>query len=157
MSTKTEEPVRQTRVITRYIRIAPRKIRLVIDTIRHKPLATAFSTLQGLNKKGARIVEKTLKSAQASAKGKGFEESRLVVSEIRADGGPVFKRFMSRSMGRADQILKRTSHLTIILREGERTFVPPAAPETGKKAKGEKPKKEKRAGSKKQAAAAQAG
>lgn len=148
---------KEARAVVRYLRIAPRKIRLVIDAVRRKPVSQAFAALRSLNKKGARFVEKALKSAVANAKGKGFEESRLVVSEIRADGGPVFKRFMARAMGRADQMLKRTSHLTVIVREEQKAFSPPQPPEKGKKEKKEKPKKEKRAGAKKQAAAAQVG
>ena len=101
---------KQARAIVRYLRISPRKVRLVINAIRKKPATQAQSILMGLNKKAARLVEKGLKSAVANAKGKGLEESRLMVSEIKADGGPVMKRFMSRSMGRADQILKRTTH-----------------------------------------------
>lgn len=122
----------------RYLRIAPRKVRPVINTIRHRPVARALSTLTSLNKKAARLVEKGLKSALANAKGKGLQEGRLVVSEIKADGGPVMKRFMSRSMGRADQILKRTTHLTIVLRESERAFGPPPVTGEGKEKVGEK-------------------
>lgn len=103
--------------ITRYLRIAPRKIRLVIDTIRHKPVAEAFSLLANMKKKGARMAEKTLKSAHANAKVKKMDESRLYVKKIVADGGPSLKRYMSRSMGRADVILKRMTHLTVVLGE----------------------------------------
>lgn len=116
----------QGRAVIKYLRISPRKVRLVINTIRHKPVSTAFNTLLFLNKKAARMVEKGLKSAVASAKGNGLDEARLVVSEVKADGGPSLKRFMSRAMGRADQILKRTTHLTLILREGQRSFGQPS-------------------------------
>ncbi len=135
---------KEARAIVRYLRISPRKVRLVINTIRKKPATQAQSILMGLNKKAARLVEKGLKSAVANAKGKGLEESRLVVSEIKADGGPVMKRFMSRSMGRADQILKRTTHLTITLHEAKKSFGPPPQPAEGqekeKSGKKEKPK-----------------
>ena len=63
------------------------------------------------------MVEKTLKSAQANARVKKMDEERLYVREIKADGGPSLKRYMSRSMGRADVILKRMAHVTIILDE----------------------------------------
>ncbi len=118
----TLDPSRQARAVVRYLRISPRKVRPVINAIRRKPVSMAFSALWVFKKKAARLVEKGLKSAVANAKVKGLEENRLLVSEIKADGGPVMKRFMSRSMGRADQILKRTTHLTITLREGERSF-----------------------------------
>ena len=109
----------EAKAITRYLKIAPRKIRLVIDTARGKPVWQAYAILHNLKKKGSRLVEKTLKSAEANAKVKKMDENRLYISGIRADGGPSLKRFMSRSMGRADVILKRTSHLTVILGESE--------------------------------------
>lgn len=95
------------------------------------------------------MVEQGLKSAVSNAKVKGLEESRLVVSQAKADGGPVMKRFMSRSMGRADQILKRSTHLTIVVREGERVVgIAPSLPSReSEKAGKTKPKKEKAAGS----------
>ncbi len=65
------------------------------------------------------MVAKTLKSAQANAKVKKMDENRLYVREIKADGGPSLKRYMPRSMGRADQILKRMAHLTVVLGERE--------------------------------------
>lgn len=131
MAEKTVLPVKEAKAIVRYLRISPRKVRLVTDTIRRKPVSQAFAALTSLNKKAARLVEKGLKSAVANAKAKGLEESQLVVAEIKADGGPMMKRFMARAMGRADEILKRSTHLTILLREEERAFgPPPRAPET---------------------------
>ena len=136
----------EARAVIKYLRISPRKMRLVINTIRRKPASTAVSILATLNKKAARLVEKALKSALANAKVKGLEESRLVVSEIKADGGPMLKRFMARAMGRADEILKRTTHLTVVLRERERSSGPPPVASPGQeKAKQEKPKKQKAA------------
>ncbi|MFA5168041.1 MAG: 50S ribosomal protein L22 [Candidatus Omnitrophota bacterium] len=109
---------RVVRAVTKHLRIAPRKMRLVIDTIRRQPAQEAVGILMLLKKKGAKMAVKTLKSAIANAKNLGLNENRLFVSNIRADGGPVFKRFMTRSMGRADKILKRTTHLTVEVREG---------------------------------------
>ncbi len=103
---------------TKYLRIGPRKLRIVIDTVRHKPVGRAFAILSQIKRKGARMAETILKAAVANAKVLGMDENRLVVAEIRADGGPMMKRFMSRSMGRADKILKRMSHLSIRLEEG---------------------------------------
>lgn len=140
--------------MTRYLRISPRKMRLVIDAIRRKPVVTALPTLLALKKKAARLVEKSLKSAVANARVKGLEESRLLVSEIKADGGPVLKRIMTRSMGRADHILKRTTHLTIVLQEGERIFGPlPTHAESQGKSEQRPPKPAKKKSVKTQAAA----
>jgi len=109
---------RVVRALTKHLRIAPRKMRLVIDTIRRQPALEAVGILMLLKKKGAKLAVKTLKSAIANAKNLGLNENRLYVSGVRADGGPVFKRFLTRSMGRADKILKRTTHLTVEVREG---------------------------------------
>ena len=109
---------RVVRAVTKHLRIAPRKMRLVIDTIRRQPAHEAVGILMLLKKKGAKMAVKTLKSAIANAKNLGLNENRLYVSDVRADGGPVFKRFLTRSMGRADKILKRTCHLTVEVREG---------------------------------------
>jgi large subunit ribosomal protein L22 len=109
----------EAKAVTKYIRISPRKMRLVIDTIRYQPVSRAFAILETLKKKGADLAAKTLKSAFANAKVKKMAEDRLYVREIKADGGPVLKRYMSRSMGRADVILKRMTHLTVVLGERE--------------------------------------
>jgi large subunit ribosomal protein L22 len=109
---------RVVRAVTKHLRIAPRKMRLVIDSIRRQPAHVAVGNLMLLKKKGAKLAVKTLKSAIANAKNLGLNENRLYVSNVRADGGPVFKRFLTRSMGRADKILKRTTHLTVEVREG---------------------------------------
>ncbi len=113
---------RVVRALTKHLRIAPRKMRLVIDTIRRQPAQEAVGILMLLKKKGAKLAVKTLKSAIANAKNLGLNENRLYVSNVRADGGPVFKRFLTRSMGRADKILKRTTHLTIEVREGTKIW-----------------------------------
>lgn len=102
----------------KFLRISPRKVRLVINTIRYQPTDKAFNILMTLKNKGARLAEKVLKTAVANAKVLGLDENRLYVSEVRADGGTSMKRFMSRSMGRADRILKRTTHLSMVLAEG---------------------------------------
>lgn len=124
--TKTQSEVkpnpREVKALTRFLRIAPRKMRIVLDTIRKKPAMEAVGILTLLNKKGARMAVKTLKSAIANAKNLNLEVSRLYVSDARADGGPVLKRFLTRSMGRADRLLKRTTHLTIAVREGTKTW-----------------------------------
>jgi large subunit ribosomal protein L22 len=101
----------------KYLRIGPRKARLVLDLIRNKSAQDALDILTNLNKKAARMAEQLLKTAIANAKVLKMDESSLYIADLRADGGPVMKRFMSRSMGRADKILKRTTHFSIVLVE----------------------------------------
>ncbi|HNX67937.1 MAG TPA: 50S ribosomal protein L22 [Candidatus Omnitrophota bacterium] len=109
---------RRVKAITKYLRIAPRKVRVVLGTIKKRPVMEAMGVLSLLNKKGAVMALKTLKSAVANAKNLGLDEKRLIVADVRADGGPVLKRFLTRSMGRADRLLKRTTHLTVVVCEG---------------------------------------
>ena len=118
----------QAKAIIKYLRIAPRKIRLVLNTIRRKSVSEALSRLAIQKQKGARLAEQAVKSALANAKVLKMDTDRLVVFEIKADGGPSFKRHMSRSMGRADKILKRTTHITVVLQEGAKSQTPPPPP-----------------------------
>jgi len=130
------------RAVTRYVRIAPRKVRVILGAIRRQSVGSAFSILDNMPKKAARIVNKTLKSAVANAKHKKMDESRLIVRYAFADGGPTLKRFRPRSMGRADSILKRTSHVTVVVEEGIRQFSKPNAPDQGKAGAQKSTKKE---------------
>ena len=104
----------------RYLRQAPRKIRLLIDLIRGEQVNDAITELTLSHKQAALPVLKLLKSAIANAKNNDEvkDESTLVIKEAFVDGGPVLKRWMPRAMGRATPIRKRTSHITIVL-EGE--------------------------------------
>ena len=104
----------------KYIRIGPRKVRPVINLIRRKYVRDAFDILANLNKKAARLTERLLRSTVANAKVKKINEENLFISDIRADGGPMLKRFMARAMGRADKILKRTTHISVVLIEKEK-------------------------------------
>lgn len=108
--------------VAKFLRISPQKARLVLDAVRFKPVHHAFMALAAVNRKAARLAEKVLNSAVANAKDKGLEPEKLYISDIRADGGPTFKRFRPRSMGRADRILKRTTHLSVVVTEGERKY-----------------------------------
>ena len=110
------------RSVAKFLKIGPRKMRLVINPIRHQHPERAFQILMTFQKKAARMVEKVLKAAVANAKVLKMDESRLTISDVRADGGPMMKRFMERSMGRANRILKRTTHLTLILKEGDKQW-----------------------------------
>lgn len=105
--------------ISRYLRIPPRKFRLVLDLIRGKHVDAARSILSSSTRNGAVFASKVLESAAANARVLKMDETRLFVVDVRADDAPRLKRYMPRSMGRADRIIKRSSHLTIHLREGK--------------------------------------
>ncbi len=110
--------MKEGRAVGNYLRIAPRKARLVVDLIRGLGADEALRTLAMSRKRGARPVRKILASAIANTAGK--EKTRpLLVKEAYVDEGPTLKRYMPRAMGRATQIRKRTSRITIVLREQE--------------------------------------
>ena len=100
------------------VRIAPRKVRLVIDLIRGKQVGEAIAILRHTPKAASPVVEKLLKSAMANAEHNyEMDVNNLVVSETYVNEGPTLKRFRPRAMGRASAINKRTSHITIVLSE----------------------------------------
>lgn len=102
----------------RFIRIAPRKARLVMDLIRGKDVDDALSVLRFTPRKGAKILEKVLNSAVANAQNNhDMNKGELFVSQGYVDEGPVLKRYRARAQGRASRIRKRTSHITLILEE----------------------------------------
>ena len=104
----------------KYVRISPRKVKIVIDLIRGKKVDDALAILMYTPKSAAPVVEKLLNSAIANAEN-NLEMNRdsLYVAEVYANQGPTLKRYWARSHGRADQILKRTSHITIVLDEAK--------------------------------------
>jgi len=100
----------------RYIRITPRKFRLIIPLVKGKNPDQAIAILAGVKKGAARYCEDLIQSALANAKRiQGLDASSLYISKLTADGGPMLKRFRAASMGRASQIKKRTSHITLEL------------------------------------------
>ncbi len=100
------------------VRIAPRKVRLVVDTIRGKDVKEAAAILEFTNRGAATPVAKVLKSAVANAvHNNGMDEEKLYVKAAYVDEGMTLKRFMPRAKGSAAQILKRTSHITIVVDE----------------------------------------
>ncbi|HWO94777.1 MAG TPA: 50S ribosomal protein L22 [Bacillus sp. (in: firmicutes)] len=108
----------QAKAVARTVRIAPRKVRLVVDLIRGKQVGEAVSVLRLTNKAASPIVEKVLKSAIANAEHNyEMDVNSLVVTEAYVNEGPTLKRFRPRAMGRASQINKRTSHITIVVSE----------------------------------------
>ena len=102
-----------------HIRISPRKVRMVVDTVRGKSVSQALSILGFTRKKAALPVQKLLKSAVANAvENDGISDvDALVIDRIMVDEGPTLKRFMPRARGRATPNRKRTSHIRIMLRE----------------------------------------
>lgn len=100
-----------------FLRIGPRKVRLVADLIRGRKVVIALTTLMILNKKASKPLLKLLKSAVANAKNNfSIPEETLRVASITVDGGPVLKRWMPKAHGRATPIRERTSHINIILK-----------------------------------------
>jgi large subunit ribosomal protein L22 len=104
--------------VTRYIRLSPRKARLVMDQIRGKKVEEALSLLSFIPPRSADIIKKLIQSAVANAQqNSGIDVDNLYIEKVFADQGPTLKRFRPRAMGRAARILKRTSHLTVVLDE----------------------------------------
>jgi len=108
----------EVRAVGKYLRISPRKARLVIDELKGRKAEDAVSRLTFTPKKAARLTLKVLKSAIANAdQNPSIDVDTLVVKNIYVDEGPTMKRFRARAMGRATRVLKRTSHITVILKE----------------------------------------
>ncbi|MBA4537020.1 50S ribosomal protein L22 [Bacillus aquiflavi] len=108
----------QAKAVARTVRIAPRKARLVVDLIRGKQVGEAVFILRSTQKAASPIVEKVLNSAVANAEHNyEMDVNNLVVTEAYVNEGPTLKRFRPRAMGRASQINKRTSHITVVVSE----------------------------------------
>lgn len=108
----------QAKAVAKTVRIAPRKARLVVDLIRGKQVGEAIAILKHTPKAASPIVEKLLKSAMANAEHNyDMDVNNLLVSKVFVDEGPTMKRFRPRAQGRASQINKRTSHITIVVSE----------------------------------------
>ena len=108
------------RAYLRTARIAPRKVQIVLDLIRNKPVDIALATLELTPKAASPMVAKLLKSAMANAENNhNMNKDDLYVSECFVCPGPIMKRVMPRAQGRAFRILKRTSHITLVVKEKE--------------------------------------
>lgn len=102
--------------IARYIRISPFKVRIVLDTIRGRKYTEALAILKSTSKSACDPIIKVMNSAAANAENNmNLSKNDLFVAEAFADPGPTLKRFQPRAQGRAFSILKRTSHITVIL------------------------------------------
>ena len=103
----------------KYVRISPRKVKIVLDLIRGKDTNTAMAILQNTPKSASEELVKLLKSAVANAEHSNMDSNNLYVSECFVCPGPTLKRVMPRAQGRAFRILKRTSHVTLAVKEKE--------------------------------------
>lgn len=101
-----------------YLRISPRKVRLVADLVRNRPAEEALKTLRFTSKAASRPLKKLIESAVANAENNhGLDIDALWVREIQVNEGPTLKRFRPRAQGRAFPIMKRTSHVSVVLEE----------------------------------------
>ena len=108
----------EARATLRYARISPRKVSIVMDLIRNKPLAEAQAILQYTPKAACEPLLKLVNSAAANAENNfDMDSNNLYVAECYVCPGPTLKRIMPRAQGRAYRILKRTSHMTVVLKE----------------------------------------
>ena len=109
----------EAKAIEKYIRISPRKVKYVIDIVKKKPVEEAIGILSLTPNRAAVYVKKAIQSASANAT-ENFKEYKvaeddLVIKEIYVNEGPTLKRFKPRARGRADRVLKRTSHITVLV------------------------------------------
>ncbi len=108
----------EVKAISRYVRISPQKVRMIAGAIKGKPVETGLGILKFMPQKAAGIVEKIVRSAAANADhNHGLDLDSLVINNLIVDQGPTLKRFRARARGRGARILKRTSHITVILAE----------------------------------------
>ncbi len=104
----------------KYARISPRKVKIVLDLIRNKPVGEAMAILRHTPKSASEYLVKLLKSAVANAENNfNMDAEKLYVSQCFVCPGPTLKRMMPRAQGRGDRILKRTSHVTLVVSEKE--------------------------------------
>jgi len=103
----------------KFMRISPLKLRLVAQLLPGKKVGEALSLLQFMPQRGAGLVRKVMVAAVANAEQRSqVDVDTLVVKGVQVDGGPSLKRFQARAMGRVNRILKRSSHITVVLKEG---------------------------------------
>jgi len=108
----------EVRAAAKYIRISPRKARLMMNQIRGKKAEEALNLLSFSPQKSAFLLRKLINSAVANAsENAGLDVDNLYIKKLFADEGPTLRRFRPRAMGRATKIRKRTSHLTVVLDE----------------------------------------
>lgn len=110
----------EARAQVKYVRISPRKVKIVLDLIRNKPVDVALAIVRNTPKAACEPLEKLLKSAIANAENNyNMDKNSLYVAECLVCPGPILKRIRPRAQGRAYRIEKRTSHITLVLKEAE--------------------------------------
>ena len=137
------------RAVTRFLLVSPYKIRPVADLVRRKPYTEAVTLLENMPHKGARLIRKTVVSAASNALNldKQLEEDMLYIKEIMVDEGPRMKRVWFRGRGRADMLLKRMCHITVVVDQtgeassGKLASSTKSTRAVGKSAVGKKPSK----------------
>jgi len=108
----------EVKAVLKFVRISPTKVRKLVGAVKGKPVETGLGILKFMPQKAAGIVEKVVRSALANAdQNPDIDVDSLVIRNIVADQGPTLKRFRARARGRGTRILKRTSHITVILAE----------------------------------------
>ena len=108
----------EVRATSKYLRVPPQKARLVVNMVRGRQAGQALDILKFTKKKSAKMVYKLVASAVANAEQRAdIDVDTLYIKKIYVDEGPTLKRWRARAMGRATRILKRTSHITVVLDE----------------------------------------
>ena len=117
MATTAKKEKSGYKAITRYLIVSPHKIRPVANIVRRKPYTEAVSILENMPHKGAKLIKKTVISAASNAlnREKQLEEDMLYIREISVDEGPRMKRVWFRGRGRADMLMKRLCHITVVV------------------------------------------
>jgi large subunit ribosomal protein L22 len=106
----------QAKAIAKYVRVSPRKARIVVDKIRGKEVADALDILRFNERAISEVVSKVVASAASNAENQyGVRQENLVIKEAFVDEGPTLKRFRPRAKGSASPIMKRTSHITVVV------------------------------------------
>jgi large subunit ribosomal protein L22 len=143
------ETPREVRAQAKYVRMSPRKARLVAEHIRGRSVPEARAVLRFTAREAAGELEKVLQSAVSNAEANhGIAEDRLYISAAYVDGGPVMKRWRARARGRVARIRKRTCHITVRLTERPEAVVA-AAPPAAETAAEEPPKPKRKPAAKK--------
>ncbi len=110
----------EVRAVSKYLRISPQKVRKLVGAVKGKQVENGLAMLKFMPQKAAALVEKTVRSAVANAdQNPEIDVDALIIQNIIADQGPTLKRFKARARGRGTRILKRTTHITVILSEAQ--------------------------------------
>lgn len=107
----------EVKAVAKYVRISPQKVRKIVDAVKGERVEDGLAMLKFMPQKAAGIVKKVVQSAVANAENADIDVDSLMIRNVTADQGPVLKRFRARARGRGTRILKRTSHVTVVLAE----------------------------------------